>query len=245
MPPDLIVYAVVTAGLIFWLRSILGTKHGDEKERPNPLSPPPENADNIVELSNVGDADVEKISTSDQIHALAQNPTQTLFIDNKTAENGLLSIAKLDNKFDIHFFMSAIQDVFVMVVEGFAKNEKETLQSLMAKDVFEAFEQSMNAREDAKEQLSIEIHAIKKVEIIEASEQKNIAYITIRFTAEETRVHKDNDGEILSGDPDQINKMRDIWTFGRDLKSNDPKWLVYQTRSDDEDDNDIIPNTDG
>ena len=33
MPADLIIYALITAGLIFWLRSILGTKHGEERER--------------------------------------------------------------------------------------------------------------------------------------------------------------------------------------------------------------------
>ena len=40
MPADLIVYAVVAAGLIFWLRSILGTRHGEEHERPNPFLTP-------------------------------------------------------------------------------------------------------------------------------------------------------------------------------------------------------------
>ena len=37
MPADLIVYALVAAGLVFWLRSVLGTRHGEEREHPNPF----------------------------------------------------------------------------------------------------------------------------------------------------------------------------------------------------------------
>ena len=33
----------VAAGLIFWLRSILGTRHGEERERPNPFLAPDNN----------------------------------------------------------------------------------------------------------------------------------------------------------------------------------------------------------
>ena len=32
MTADLLVYALVAAGLVFWLRSILGTRHGDERQ---------------------------------------------------------------------------------------------------------------------------------------------------------------------------------------------------------------------
>src|SRR5690606_39836599 len=60
-----------------------------------------------------------------------------------------------------------------------------------------------------------------------------LAYITIRFIADETCVVRDKDGVILSGDPDRITEMNDIWTFVRDIKDRDPRWLVQETRDGD------------
>ena len=40
MPADIVIYAVVAVGLILWLRSILGTRHGNERSRPNPFMAP-------------------------------------------------------------------------------------------------------------------------------------------------------------------------------------------------------------
>ncbi len=242
MSPDLIVYAVVAAGLIFWLRSILGTRHGDERERPNPLAQAPEARSEAPEMPFIEPG--EKLQTnSDQIKELAENPTNILSVENKTAEHGLLEIAAAEKDFDIHFFLEAAQDVFVMVVEGFGKADKETLQNLLAADVYHAFEKAIEQREKDGNVLETEIHAINKVEVVSATLQKKMAYVTLRFIANETRVHKDKEGEIISGHPDRVTTMRDVWTFGKALNSNDPRWLVYETRDDGEDDNEIIPNT--
>src|SRR5262252_9479398 len=40
MAADIVIYAVVAVGLILWLKSILGTRHGNERSRPNPFVTP-------------------------------------------------------------------------------------------------------------------------------------------------------------------------------------------------------------
>ena len=70
-----------------------------------------------------------------------------------------------------------------------------------------------------------------------------MAYITVHFSAEETTVTRSEDGEIIAGNPDKVVEMQDIWTFGRDIKSKDPSWLLYETRGDFDEDNDRIPDT--
>ena len=70
-----------------------------------------------------------------------------------------------------------------------------------------------------------------------------MAYITVKFVAEESSVTRDKDGEIIAGHPDKVSEMQDIWTFGRNIKSKDPSWLLCETRGDFEDDNDLIPDT--
>lgn len=241
MPADLIVYALVAAGLVFWLKSILGTRHGEERERPDPFASSPQDDDNVIDITaQDGDAPVTAQSA---IESLAQNPTATLSIENKTAELGLIDIANADKNFDINFFLEAVQDVFVMVVEGFGKGDRDLLGDLLGEDVYNAFDGAITAREEKEETLENEIQAIRKAEITAATLDGKQAIVTVRFLADEITMTKDKEGEILSGHPDKTSAMRDLWVFSRDVKSRDPRWLVTETRGDIDEDNETIPNT--
>ncbi|MCC7304995.1 MAG: Tim44 domain-containing protein [Alphaproteobacteria bacterium] len=237
MAPDLIIYAIVAAGLVFWLRSVLGTRHGEERERPPLMAR--ETAD--VQGKNFTADEEAPITAQDRIIELAANPTKTFAVENKTAENGLIEISKADKNFDVNFFLEAAQDVFVMVVEAFAKGERETLKDLLNESVYKTFEQAIAERESRGEAMSAEIIAMRKTEITGAQQQGKMAYITVRFRAEEITVTRGKDGEVVSGHPERVNHLRDIWTFGRDIKSRDPRWLVYETREDEDGDHDIVP----
>ena len=243
MAVDIIIYGVVAAGLVFWLRSILGTRHGEERERPSPLNASQDLPSDAAAFGATGQ-EPDKKSQSLRIGELAQSPKGAFGIENKTAENGLLEIAKADKNFDIDFFAEAVQDVFVMIVEAFAKGDKETLEDLLRKDVYEAFEGAIEERKKSGEKLESEIHAIRKAHIISAMAQKDTAFITVRFLADETRVVRDENENIISGNPDKVSEMIDIWTFAHDLSGKDPRWLLIETRSEDPDyDNDLVPDT--
>ena len=57
---ELLIYALVAGGLVFWLRSILGTRHGEERDR----------SDNIISL------DGEPLS---QDKPAANDPAMTVY----------------------------------------------------------------------------------------------------------------------------------------------------------------------
>lgn len=241
MPADLLIYAIVAAGLVFWLKNVLGTRHGEERERPDPFTRAPQ------EITEDSEAPFEEpsapLTAADNIRELSENPTSTMGVDNKTAENGLLDISDADKNFDLKFFLTAAQDVFVMVVEAFGKADRETLGDLLAPNVYEAFEGALKEREKVGETLEAEIQAIRKAEVIEASLDGRNAYVTVRFVADEISVTKNKDGEITAGSNERTTEMLDIWTFTRDVKSRDPRWLVSETRGGFEDDNETLPNS--
>lgn len=244
MSADLILYAIVAAGLVFWLRSILGTRHGDEKQRHNPYVKGPESL--IDEKGEAGQfEDAQEDNHKDKIEALAKSGDGIVSIENKGAEIGLIEIANAERNFDVKKFAEAAQDAFAIIVESFAKGDLDTLRMLLADPVYMAFAKVIAERENKNERAESEIHAIKKAEIIEAKIEKKMAFITIRFTASETSVVYDDQGEILSGHPDKVTEMRDIWVFGRQLRSRDPRWLVHETRGDFDGDNETLPNSDG
>jgi predicted lipid-binding transport protein (Tim44 family) len=119
-----------------------------------------------------------------------------------------------------------------MIVEAFAKGEKETLRNLLAEPVYKSFDEALGAREKRGETMSTEILAIRKAEISAAGMKGRMAMITVRFRADETTVTKDAEGAVIAGHPERVIEMKDVWTFGRDTRSRDPRWLVYETSGD-------------
>lgn len=242
MTADLLVYALVAAGLVFWLRSILGTRHGGERQRENPLARVPlePNPDNMNPF-----ADEQRETTAEErVKKLAAETGGKISIDGANAEAGLIDIARADREFDVGFFMDGAQEAFAIIVEAFAAGDRETLKDLLGAAVYDAFEGAIAAREQRGEKQETQIRAIRKAEAIEAGVSSGRrANITVRFTADEVSVTRNSIGEIIDGHPEKLTAMRDVWTFSRDTKSRDPRWLVTETRGDFEDDNKILPNT--
>lgn len=226
MQADLILYAVVAAGLVFWLRSILGTRHGEERERPNPFTAAP--SESAPAASDIGMA-MPGMALPSMRSLLPRNVS----LQSEEVEEKLMRLSAQDVDFDIVKFAQGAQDAFAIIVEAFAAGDRDTLQTLLEPAVFKAFDTALNDRAARGEAMSTEIHAVKKAEILDARTQSQTAYITVRFIAEETCVIRAGDGVILSGDPDRITEMNDIWTFSRPLKNRDPRWFLHETRDGD------------
>lgn len=235
MPADLIIYALIAAGLVLWLRSVLGTKHGEERDRPNPFLMPAEG-----ETADTGMPAAPR--PEEKIAALAATPKGSLRIGNKTAEMGLTEIAHADRNFDVEAFLTAAGDAFAIIIEAFARGERSTLRDLLEDNVYRAFEQAITERERSQQVMSAEIQSIRKAEITEARLERGIARITVDFEALELTFVRDSSGNLLYGHPEKPGTMRDIWVFSRDTKSRDPRWLLSETRGHFDDDNAAIPN---
>lgn len=232
MSAEILIYALVAAGLVFWLRSILGTRHGDERQRPNPFTAPPPSQDS-VSRPTMDPVDASIIPAAETGGPLTLPKGGKVTLDNAAVlEPVLLNIARLDRGFDLAHFAAGAQDAFVMIVEAFAAGDRELLKSLLSPDLYKAFEQAMTGREISGQVMVTEIHAIRKTEITEVQLKDRMAFVTLRFVADETSVIHDKDGGVSDGHPDRIQETIDIWTFGRDVRSKDPTWYLFATREE-------------
>lgn len=229
MPTDLILYALIAAGLVFWLKTILGTRHGEERERPNPFSGIGQGQKDRARPAPLDDVIDDGMAPIFQKPVLPRNVT----IASAGVEKSLEEIAKADPGFDLSGFATAVQDAFAIIVESFGSGDRDTLKNLLEPKVYAAFDGALAQREKEGHTMSTEIHAIRRVEIMDASVQGDKAYVTLRFVADETCVVKSSDGAILSGNPDRITEMNDIWVFAKPVKSRDPRWFLSETRDGD------------
>ena len=232
MDPTLILYALVAGGLVFWLRSILGTRSGEERERPNPFTAPTPDKQQPARdpaADPVLHGDVVTLPLADVRPSLPRNVT----LLDETVEQGISAIARADRTFDIGKFAMNAQDAFVLIVESFAAGDRDMLKDLLEPQVYAAFDRVIAEREARGEKLSTEIHSVRKIEFMDARFDGRESVLTIRFIADETCVIRDKDNIVLSGDPDRITEMNDIWTFAKPVKSRDPIWLLRETRDGD------------
>ena len=49
------------------------------------------------------------------------------------------------------------------------------------------------------------------------------------FVSEIITCVKDKEKKVISGDSEKIKTVYDTWVFSRDLKSNNPNWLLIDT----------------
>lgn len=229
MPADLILYALVAVVLVFWLRNTLGTRHGEERQRDNPLNDLEQNQakspidrGRVIDITDIP-SDLNKEFDARRFPGLDIRPE---------AVQGLIDIMKYDSSFDPYRFIQGAKDAFPMIVEAFAAGDTETLHDLLAPKIYKSFVDVIDAKIARGETISSEIHAVRKLEIIETRLAGQMAYVTLRMTADETCVIRDADKKIISGNPDRVTELTDVWTFGRNINSKDPSWLVYETRDD-------------
>lgn len=215
IPTDVIIYAIVAAGLILWLRNVLGTRNGAERQRPNPFAAGPETAKtvNANVLPQAQQANVVKTGSPG-------------------VDAGLVQISIADRNFDSSRFLENAKDAFAIVVTAFADGDRATLKDLLAGDVLKNFESAIDAREKAGQKALTEVLSVREAGIIDAKLTGGKASVTIRFKADETYALSDKDGKVIAGSPDRVVTMTDVWTFTRDIKSSDPRWFVSETSDD-------------
>lgn len=213
---DIILLAMVAGFLILRLRSTLGRRTGHE-QRPESFK----TNDNVVNLPRPDVRDADAPVSRDIDPEYVGTPL----------EEGLTQITLSDPHFTVDTFMNGAGSAFEMIVNAYAAHDTDTLKPLLADDVYSSFAAAIQDREDSGEVMETELILIKPVKLEEATVEDRLATVAVRFESEQVNVIKDAEGQVIDGDPEQVESVTDIWTFQRNLSSSDPNWLLVATRS--------------
>jgi len=214
---DIILFAVLALFLIFKLGSVLGRRGEDEGHKADTLSIPDRNQttnDNVVELQGRHTPTAEEIASMTPLEA------------------GIAQIKIADPSFREKEFIKGARMAFEMILDAFAKGDVKLLKTLLDTTVFENFSGAIQEREKAGHELETTIVGIDESEIVRASLDKNLASVTVKIVTEQVNALKDSAGEIIEGNPANVVKVTDVWTFCRNTKSNNPNWLLVATGSE-------------
>ncbi|WP_424810605.1 Tim44/TimA family putative adaptor protein [Roseococcus sp. YIM B11640] len=216
-PIDLILFAMVAAFLVLRLRSVLGKRQGYER---------PPQAPGVPEARSTR---VENV-TEDIARARIDGPRRTLPITSTPAGQALSRIGAADPSFDPQGFLDGAEQAFRMIVEAFARGDRQTLRSLLSDDTYAGFEGAVTAREQAQQSQRTEIRSIQEMAIEGAALNGTLAEVTVRFVSDQVNITTGSGNEVVAG-TDAVTEVVDIWTFQRDVATKDPTWKLTATRS--------------
>jgi predicted lipid-binding transport protein (Tim44 family) len=211
---DIILLALVAAFLVLRLRSVLGRRTGTERP-PEPIRPP-------IAKRDIG---------GDNVVSLTEPAVRDVAAPAVAKGDGLSQIRAADPKFAPADFLQGARSAFEMIVHGFAAGDTATLRPLLSDDVYERFAEAIRQRVAAKETQETNIVAVKSQEISDAELQGRTAFVTVKFVSDQVNILRAADGTAIEGGPDQVHEKTDFWTFARNLRSQDPNWLLVATRS--------------
>ena len=79
--------------------------------------------------------------------------------------------------------------------------------------------------------METELVVLKPPKLEGVEVRDNRATVDVRFQSEQVNVVKDKTGTVIEGDREHVDSVTDVWTFARDLATNDPNWALVATRS--------------
>ena len=114
---------------------------------------------------------------------------------------------------------------------AFEQGELETVQPFLDEDVYDAFAEVVNQREQQALTVEANFVGVRDVSLVNATFDRatDIGEITVRFLGELTSVVRDAAGDIVEGDANAIKRQKDVWTFARKMGTGDPNWKLIAT----------------
>lgn len=215
---SIVLLAMIAAFLGMRLYSVLGKRTGHEQE---PVLPRERTAASSVRLDE-----------NDGSQAPAPAPADTSgLVYEPAAEAGLRQLLASDRNFDAGRFMEGAEAAYRMILEAYWKGDRDTLRDLCDDDSYQAFADAIAARESRGETLDNRLMVIDSAKITAVELNRSEARVTVRYRADISAVTRDADGKLIAGSMSDATQTDDLWSFRRQIGSNDPNWVLDEAES--------------
>ena len=209
---DILIFAVIAVLLVLRLRSVLGQRTGYEE---------PQDKQAETDFAEKPNAPIPFPKAVDK--------------SAKISGSGLDVLRRADRQFDENEFIQGASAAFNMILIAFAEGDQAQLKRLLSYELLQSFMQTIHDRNAAKETLEITVNDVREVSILNVELADSVASITVHFHTTQTRIARDEHGDVMDDSDTEPREFIDIWTFERDLTLADPNWKLAETESADDD----------
>ncbi len=138
-----------------------------------------------------------------------------------------------DKNFTQESFLEGSKNAYKMIVQNYASGDLNSIKDFIGKEVYDGFSGAISSRDELKQKLYNEVVEFNLVDIIDAKLDKNTAQIKVNFETKIISYGEDSTGQIIEGNKDSPQVIKDIWVFQKPLKSKNPAWELISTNPDD------------
>ena len=226
-----IIFAVLAIFVLIKLKSVLGTRTGEERP---PYDPFKRRMDEASDQGGASQGNVIRLpgaAPADPNRSTATPEARWGKLADPAAFAGLDAIAAADAAFDGAAFQNGARSAYEFIVTAFARGDRDTLRGLLSPDVFESFASAISAREAQGETAETTFVSIDGATIADAHLRDGTAQVTLRFASKLISVTRDRAGAVVDGGTDKIMDVVDVWTFARPVKAKDPNWRLVATEA--------------
>ena len=128
-------------------------------------------------------------------------------------------------------FLKGAQIAYETIVTNFSKGKLKDIKSLLDMNVYEQFNIALDERKSKNYSSETTFIGINSAEIKHHQQNKNMLEVTVEFVSEIISCIKDKENKIISGDPEKVKKVNDVWKFSKDSRSTNPNWLLIDTQA--------------
>jgi predicted lipid-binding transport protein (Tim44 family) len=212
---QLLVLAAVAVFLVLRLRDVLGTREGFEKPAVSKTDEPNKDRRSKFEVIEGG-----------------PDPDITDHVDeNSDAAKALAAMKSAEPSFNVGEFLGGARGAYEMILMAFESGDLAGVQPFLSDEVYESFAAVVEDRADKG--LKIESHfvGLREMKLVDAEfdGDSREGEVTVRFLGELTSVVRDKSGEIVEGNPKEVKRQKDIWSFARIMGSDNPNWQLVAT----------------
>ncbi len=199
---DIIILGLLALFLGFRLKNLLGDRSGYGEDLNNLETYNEKKPDN----NNVIDLNKKKISGE-----------------------GLEVLKKAEPNFSEEEFLNGAKQAFKIIIEAFVESDIEKLKPLIDYELLKGFTKSISEREARREKQFVDIISIIKLDIIKISLNDNVASISIKIESEQIKYTIDKNNNIIDGNREVSEIIKDKWVLERDISSDNPNWKLVET----------------
>ncbi len=211
---QLVIMGVIAVVLFIRLKNVLGTRDGFEPTK--------------------DDAKAERRGLPRGFEVIEGGPDRDIadHVDIESdAGKAFVAMKAVEPLFSVTEFQSGARQAYEMILMAFEGDDLETLDKFLADDVYASFEGVIKSRQKSGLTIDADFIGVKEMKIIDANfdARRKEAEVTLRFVGELTSVVNNADGEVVEGEPHEIKRQTDTWTFARNMGENDPNWELVAT----------------
>ena len=213
---QLLVLAGIAVFLIIKLKSVLGTREGFEK-------PPAQ--------SPQADSAQEKRQAFEVIEGGPDRDITDHVKEGSAVAKALAAMKDAEPSFAVGEFLQGARGAYEMILMAFERGDLESIKPFLSEEVFDTFADVVASREKQGLTIDAQFIGVREITLTKAKflKTKSRGEVTVKFVGELTSVVRDKAGDIIEGKVNEIKRQKDVWTFARNMGTNDPNWKLVAT----------------